>query len=431
MKLPRKQAAVVRDAIERWKRNGIIPDEQAATLAGTIEVQYFDWRKLAKYSFWIALFSIITSVSAALSDRVLQDLLEVLFNAPALLKCAVLSLAAAGLYRLGLAKRGQDPGKVYRNEAILFLGVLTTAGAVTQLGVALDTGSGHYSLLLLLSFIVYAVLGVMLESNLIWVFALAALGGWMGTETGYLSGWGAYYLGMNYPLRFVLFGALLTGCALALEHQPIASRFYRSTLVMGLLYLFIALWILSIFGNYGDMTAWERVKHLSWPAARQRRHQRFRPDVPRHQSLYALFRTFLGRPAQGHLLCAAGRQFLVHRQQSGNDLESWETGWGGSGKSRPDSLISRLQESSRQLDDVANQVSRECCVIAAYKYRRRKRVPHVLKKPTTALQQINELPPASLYDKLRTTLPYQETRNYQEKVTTYRKSYVLAGTSAR
>lgn len=49
----------------------------------------------------------------------------------------------------------------------------------------------------------------------------------------------------------------------------------------------------------------------------------------------------------------------------------------------------------------------------------------------TALQQINELPPASLYDKLRTTLPYQETRNYQEKVTTYRKSYVLAGTSAR
>lgn len=262
MKLPRKQAAVVRDAIERWKRNGIIPDEQAATLAGTIEVQYFDWRKLAKYSFWIALFSIITSVSAALSDRVLQDLLEVLFNAPALLKCAVLSLAAAGLYRLGLAKRGQDPGKVYRNEAILFLGVLTTAGAVTQLGVALDTGSGHYSLLLLLSFIVYAVLGVMLESNLIWVFALAALGGWMGTETGYLSGWGAYYLGMNYPLRFVLFGALLTGCALALEHQPIASRFYRSTLVMGLLYLFIALWILSIFGNYGDMTAWERVKQI-------------------------------------------------------------------------------------------------------------------------------------------------------------------------
>jgi len=262
MKLPRKQAAVVRDAIERWKRDGIIPESQAATLTGTIEVQYFDWRKLAKYSFWIALFSIITSVSAALSDRMLQELFEILFNAPAMLKCACLTLAAAALYRLGLAKRLRDPEKVYRNEAIFFLGVLATAGAVTQLGVAFDTGSGHYSLLLLLSFILYAVLGVMLESNLIWVFGLAALGGWMGTETGYMSGWGAYYLGMNYPLRFVLFGSLLTGCALALERHPIASRFYRSTLVMGLLYLFIALWILSIFGNHGDMASWERVKQI-------------------------------------------------------------------------------------------------------------------------------------------------------------------------
>lgn len=262
MKLPRKQAAVVRDAIERWKQDGVIPDTQAAMLAATIEVQYFDWRKLAKYSFWIALFSIISSVSAALSDRMLQELLEVLFDAPALLKCAVLSLAAAGLYRLGLTKRQQAPERVYRNEAIFFLGVLATGGAISQLGIALDTGSGHYSLLLLLSFLVYAVLGVALESNLIWVFSLASLGGWMGTETGYMSGWGAYYLGMNYPLRFVLFGALLTGCALALEDHPVAARFYRSTLVMGLLYLFIALWIMSIFGNYADMRVWEQVKQI-------------------------------------------------------------------------------------------------------------------------------------------------------------------------
>lgn len=262
MKLPRKQAVVVYEAIERWKQDGVIPDAQAVTLAATIEVQYFDWRKLAKYSFWIALFSIVSSVSAALSDRMLRDLLEVIFKAPATLKCAALSLVAAGLYRWGLTRRRQAPDKVYRNEAIFFLGVLATAGAISQLGVALDTGSGHFSILLLLSFLVYAVLGVLLESNLIWVFALASLGGWMGTETGYMSGWGAYYLGMNYPLRFVLFGGLLSAGALALETHSIGQRFFRSTLVMGLLYLFIALWIMSIFGNYGDMHSWERVKQI-------------------------------------------------------------------------------------------------------------------------------------------------------------------------
>ena len=169
MKLPRKQAAVVRDAIERWKQDGVIPDTQAATLAATVEVQYFDWRKLAKYSFWIALFSIVSSVSAALSDRVLMELLQQLFNTPPITRCLVLAIAAVGLYRWGLIKRAQDPDKVYRNEAILFLGVLATAGSISQLGIALDTGSGHFSLLLLLSFLVYAVLGVVLESNLIWV----------------------------------------------------------------------------------------------------------------------------------------------------------------------------------------------------------------------------------------------------------------------
>lgn len=262
MKLPRKQAVFLREAIEQWKHDGLLADTQAAQLAGTIVAQPFDWRRLAKYSFWIALISIVSSVSAALSDQFLVDLLEELFDAPAAAKCVGLVLMAAGLYWWGVRRRKQDPAQVYRNEAILFLGVLATAGAIYQLGMALDTGSGHFSILLLLSFLVYGILGVVVESNLIWVFALVSLGGWMGTETGYVSGWGAYYLGMNYPLRFVLFGGILTACALALESHPRGQRFFRSTLTMGLLYLFLALWIMSIFGNYGDMEAWERAKQI-------------------------------------------------------------------------------------------------------------------------------------------------------------------------
>jgi len=66
--------------------------------------------------------------------------------------------------------------------------VLTTAEVIYQLGMALDTGSGHFSILLLLSFLVYGILGLAVESNLIEVFALASWGGWMGTETGHASG---------------------------------------------------------------------------------------------------------------------------------------------------------------------------------------------------------------------------------------------------
>jgi hypothetical protein len=39
--------------------------------------------------------------------------------------------------------------------------------------------------------------------------------------------------------------------------------FQKSTYILGLLYLFIALWILSIFGNYGDLYEWGQIKQIS------------------------------------------------------------------------------------------------------------------------------------------------------------------------
>ncbi|HKT33764.1 MAG TPA: murein transglycosylase domain-containing protein [Nitrospira sp.] len=79
-----------------------------------------------------------------------------------------------------------------------------------------------------------------------------------------------------------------------------------------------------------------------------------------------------------------------------------------------------------QLEEVANQVSREYCVIAAYNTGPGNVLRTFSKNRTTAVEQINGLPPGALYDKLRSHLPYQETRMYLEKVTTYRKSYVSA-----
>lgn len=145
--------------------------------------------------------------------------------------------------------------------------MLSTAVAVAYFGQAIDTGSGHFSLLFLLSTIIYAALAFWFPSRLIWVFSLLSLGSWFGAETGYMSGWGAYYLGMNYPLRFVLFGGALIGLSLLFKRHARFSDFAHSTYVMGLLYLFIALWILSIFGNYGDMNSWYNVKQyelLHW-----------------------------------------------------------------------------------------------------------------------------------------------------------------------
>ncbi len=79
-----------------------------------------------------------------------------------------------------------------------------------------------------------------------------------------------------------------------------------------------------------------------------------------------------------------------------------------------------------QLEEVANQVSREYCVIAAYNTGAGNVLRTFSKHHTSAVQQINGLQPGALYEQLRAHLPYQETRHYLDKVTTYRKAFMIS-----
>ncbi|MFZ5775879.1 MAG: DUF2157 domain-containing protein [Thermodesulfobacteriota bacterium] len=263
MELPKRKARIVEQAIAIWEEETTLSSDEAARLRASLQVVPFDWKRLARYSFQIAIVCLLIAISSALADKVLQQLIERLFNAPALAKCFFLAVLSACFYLLGLQRRTRHPGKRYSNEALFLLGVLATAGAIAYLGVAIDSGSGHYSLLLLLAALIYGLLGLWFPSTLVWIFSLLSLGSWFGAETGYVSGWGAYYLGMNYPLRFVFFGAAVILSSILLARWPARAFLERPTRAMGLLYLFIALWIMSIFGNYGDIDTWESVTQIT------------------------------------------------------------------------------------------------------------------------------------------------------------------------
>jgi hypothetical protein len=263
MHVSKKEGRVLDQAIANWLDSDVISQTESEKLKGSYQVTSFDWKRVAKYSFWLAISCIVISISSAFADQWLIELFERVFNAPDSVKCIGFAICSGFLYFLGLRRKARFPEKVYSNEAILFLGVATTAASIALLGKVLDSGSGHFSILLLLAAIVYGLLGLWFPSNLIWLFSLLSLGGWFGAETGYASGWGAYYLGMNYPLRFVLFGLVLIFCGSYVFKQWESKRdFLRPTRAIGLLYLFVALWIMSIFGNYGDPENWERAKQI-------------------------------------------------------------------------------------------------------------------------------------------------------------------------
>ncbi|VAW71639.1 hypothetical protein MNBD_GAMMA10-537, partial [hydrothermal vent metagenome] len=69
MKLSKKKARIVKSAISEWAEDKVITQEQSGTLLNSYEITHFDWKRVARYSFWLAIFCIIISVSAALADE--------------------------------------------------------------------------------------------------------------------------------------------------------------------------------------------------------------------------------------------------------------------------------------------------------------------------------------------------------------------------
>ena len=187
MILTKKKANIIKAAIKTWIDEEVVSQDQGHMLLESYKVVGFDWKRLAKYSFWISIICIIISVGAIVADDFLRELLVKLFNAPEIAKCLFTAIIAALIYYFGIKRKNKQPEKVFSNEAVFFLGVLATASSIMFLGRAIDTGSGHYSLLIFLAAIIYGILGLCFPSKLVWIFSLLSLGSWMGTETGYMS----------------------------------------------------------------------------------------------------------------------------------------------------------------------------------------------------------------------------------------------------
>jgi hypothetical protein len=263
MKIDQEKSEFLDEMLEHWQEERLLTSDQVQKLKASYEAKSFDWRRLAQYSFWIAMACGVISLGALLIDNEILNYLTKLYDTPDGI-ISLLSAAAAGvLYWLSFKRKKSLPHQVFSNDAIIFTAVMLTANAIAYLGKAIGNGASHFSLLILFSVFVYGVLAFVFQSRLIWVFVLISLGAWFGTETGYLSRGNLYFLGMNYPLRFVLFGLTITALALLFKKVKAFQFFYPTTYISGMMYLFISLWLISVFGNFGTLDQWYGIKQIS------------------------------------------------------------------------------------------------------------------------------------------------------------------------
>ncbi|MDF3078879.1 MAG: hypothetical protein K0S09_2768 [Sphingobacteriaceae bacterium] len=262
LNLDKNEADFLDNTITQWQSSGLLDEGKASELRASYEVKGFDWRRLAQYSFWVALVCGVVSIASLIIDDTVIRWLERLYDTPDIVISVICGGLAAFFFYYGRRMENKYPQRVFSNEAIIFLGVLFTASCIAYLGKTFDNGSGHFSILFLISVFVYGFLAYKFNSRLIWAFALISLGSWFGTETGYQTRWSYYFLGMNYPLRFVLFGALLVGFSFMMRGWKKLEYFQLPSYIIGMLYMFISLWLLSIFGNFGSIEDWLRIRQI-------------------------------------------------------------------------------------------------------------------------------------------------------------------------
>ena len=263
LNLDKQDSEAINNAINHWEKDGLLNAEQAQNLRLSITIKGFDWMRLAKYSFWIALFCGIVALVSLLINESIITLLKQLYKIPDSVFCLTSTLFVFLSFYYGQYRTKKHPEKVFSNQTMIFFGVLFTSIAILFLGKTFNDHLGHFSILILLASFVYGFLAFYLQSRLIWFFALLALGCWFGTETGYQTNWDYYFLGMNYPLRFFVFGFLIVLSNFLIANKSWFRNFGDLTYIAGLSYLFISLWVLSLFGNLNNLDTWWHVKQIN------------------------------------------------------------------------------------------------------------------------------------------------------------------------
>lgn len=272
MQLNQSQALTVHKVISQWEQSELITPDMAQTLKKSYTVRTFDWKALARYSFVTAIVFGVVAVVSMFADRALirffESLVDQIYSAPNFILALICAIVAGFFYYFGEKKKQEKPEQIFTNEGFILLGATFTTFTVANLAKLFGAGDIYYIMTFLMATIVFAALSLKMRNALLWLFALISVSVLLGVVSGVVTHWKAYLLGMNFPVRYIVIGALLLATCWYTRKNNWWKGFYPISRFFALLLLFTALWASSVFGNQPNFDSWTNTPQWHfWPWA--------------------------------------------------------------------------------------------------------------------------------------------------------------------
>ncbi len=256
MQADKDEEKILKQALEEWRSAGIISPEQENVMRESIVPRSTERQQLAQYFFIVAVSSALLAFGALFIDEKLLEHLRRTF----LLSNFTISIVAALLAAIGFwyGHHKRRSISTVSHEIYILPGALCTFVALVYL--CKETGNGEgYTFFTGLAAVTFLALSLAFRSRVLWISCLAAAMGWYGAFSTVYSR-DNLFLGMNYPMRFTVFGVLVILLSWVQKKIPAMRSMQALSYHIGLLILFTGLWGVSIFGNFNTLDAWQAVR---------------------------------------------------------------------------------------------------------------------------------------------------------------------------
>lgn len=259
MQADKDEAEILRKALQEWKQEGLLSDDQVTQLDASIHPKENQSQQLAQYLLIVALSCALLGFAALLIDEKLLEHLRRNFLLSQYTIAGLAAFFAAGLFIYTDRKRARLTELSL--ELNILVGAAFTLISITYFGKVLGNGEAYTGYMAAATLIFFG-LSVWLRARVLWLSFLAASMAWFGAFSSIFQKEGLF-LGMNYPVRFTLFGAVVVLLGLLQDRWARLRSLQNFSLQLGLIIFYCGICGIAIFGNIGSLDVWQQVRQAT------------------------------------------------------------------------------------------------------------------------------------------------------------------------